>query len=243
LVVLVVLLSRSGWRGEVAVIASICAYASFFRSYWFLILLIYLGLRVLTRNGLTRARVIAGVALVIVAVTVLSPLVLGTPIQDVREEINVGRLGSPEAQTAIWAPDFGLGVAGDVLENITVLAGLVVPGDLLLQGSPEYVLYFVAIAVVWVLFARSVFVGSDRILDGRPAVQADTQIVRAALLTVAFLTTQGFFEPDYGSYLRHLTPMLVLVIAAVVGHPRSVFVTVAPAVDRPDTVPSPHRGD
>lgn len=241
-VVLVVLLSGSGWRGEVAVIASICAYASFFRSYWFLILLIYVGLRVLTMNALTRARVITGAVFVTAAVTVLSPLVLGMPIQEVREEINVGRLGSPDAQTAIWAPEFGLGVAGDALENITVLAGLVVPVDLLLQGSPEYVLYFVAIALVWVLFARSVFVGCDRILDGRPAGEADTQIVRAALLTVAFLTTQGFFEPDYGSYLRHLTPMLVLVIVTVVGHPRSVFVAVAPAVDRPETVQPPHRG-
>lgn len=242
-VVLVVLLSRAGLGGEAAVIASMCAYAYFFRGYWFLVLLIYLGLRVLTMNALTRGRVIAGVVLVTAAVTVLSPLALGMPIQDVREEINVGRLGSPDAQTAIWAPEFGLGVAGDALENITVLAGLIVPVDLLLEGSPEYVLYFTAIAVVWGLFARAVFVGTDRILDGRPAGQADTQVVRAALLTVAFLTTQGFFEPDYGSYLRHLTPMLVLVIVTVVGHPRSVFVAGTPAADRPEAVQPPHRGD
>jgi hypothetical protein len=29
----------------------------------------------------------------------------------------------------------------------------------------------------------------------------------------AVLTVQAIFEPDYGSYLRHLTPMLPLILA------------------------------
>lgn len=228
-VILVVLLAPPGWRGELAIIATVCAYAYFLRTYWFLVLLIYLGLRVLTATKLHRSRVVTGIVVVVVGVTVLSPIVLGTDIQNVRESVNLSRLGDPDASTAIWAPEFGLGQAGDVMENAALLAGLVVPVDLLLQGSPEYVVYFVVIVCVWGMFARAVFFGCGRILDGRSTGRGDPQVVRAALLAVAFVTTQGFFEPDYGSYLRHLTPVLLLVIVAVVGHPRSVFLARAPS--------------
>lgn len=223
LVVLVVLLAAPGWRGELAIIATVCSYAYFLRSYWFLVLLIYLGLRLLTAVRLHRSRVLVGLVVVLAAVTVLSPIVLGTPVQDIRESVNLSRLGTPDASTAIWAPEFGLGQAGDVVENAALLAGLVVPVDLLRLGSPEYALYFLVIVSVWAVFARSVFFGRGRIFDGRPTDRADPQVLRAALLAVAFVTTQGFFEPDYGSYLRHLTPVLLLIIVAVVGHPGSVF--------------------
>jgi hypothetical protein len=223
LVALAVLLAPPTRQGEAVVLASIAVYATFLREYWWLILAVYLGLRALTARRLYRRWVLVGVVGVVVGVTVLAPAVLGVEIQDIRETVNQGRELSPDASTAISAPEVGFGVAGDVVENLALLGALVVPVPLLTLGSLHYALYFAAILMVWVMFARSVFVGRHRVLDGGPTANADPRTLRAALLVLAVLTTQGFFEPDYGSYLRHLTPVLPLVIAVVVSRPGSVF--------------------
>ena len=235
-VVLVVLLAGPGWRGELAVITVTVAYASFLRSYWFLILAVYLGLRLLTRSALRRRRVLLGVAAVVAGVTLLYPLVAGTDIQSVRDSVNLDRVLSADAATAIAPPQLGLGPLGDVVENGVTLAELLVPLPLLTEGSPVYAVYFLGIGLVWWMYARVVFTGPDRLLDGRPAAAADLRSVRAALFALAVVTTQGFFEPDYGSYLRHLTPVLPLVIAVAVGNARSRFLAPVGAADgRTDT--------
>jgi hypothetical protein len=55
------------------------------------------------------------------------------------------------------------------------------------------------------------------LVDGRPTVEIDDWALRCALLVLAFLTTQSYFEPDYGSYLKHLAPVLPLLVAAAIG--------------------------
>lgn len=222
-VIIVVLLARPGWRGELTIVATTVLYASFLRSYWFLILAVYLGLRVLTSGALRRRRVVFGVAAVVAGVTVLSPLLLGMDISSVRESVNLDRALSADATTAISSMQLGPGLLGDVLGNAVTFVELVVPVPLLTEGSPVYAAYFLGIALIWGMYVRSTFLGPGRLFDGRPAAQADLRTVRAALFALAVVVTQGFFEPDYGSYLRHLTPVLPLVIAATVGRAGSRF--------------------
>lgn len=239
-VVLVVLLSRRGLGGEFSIVVAVSTYAYFFRGYWFLILAVYLGLRVLTAPELRRRRVVLGIGAVVAGVTLLSPWVLGAGIQSVRESVNLGRLLSADATTAISAPEVGLGPFGDVVENAVTFLGLVVPVPLVAEG-PVYLVYAAAILLLWWMFARSVFFGGGRLFDGRPAAEADTRTLRAALFVLAVVTTQGFFEPDYGSYLRHLTPVLPLVIAVVIGRPGSTFLV--PVDEDEATTTHPTEGD
>ena len=222
-VVLVVLLARPGLVGELGIVAAVAAYASLFREYWFLILVVYLALRLVTLTATRRRRVLGSVVAVVAGTTLLAPAVLGTDIQGIRDGVNLDRVLSSDAATAISSPEYGLGMVGDIIENVVTLVELALPVPLLLQGSPVYAMYFAGILLVWAMFARSVFMGPGRVLDGDRASRADIRTLRAALFAVAVLTTQGFFEPDYGSYLRHLTPVLPLVIAAVVGRPGSLF--------------------
>lgn len=237
-VVIVVLLAGRGWRGELAIVVTTAAYASSLRSYWFLILAVYLGLRVLTARALTRRRLVLGAAGVLVGVTVLAPLLLGQDIQAVRESVNLDRVLSTDAATAISSLDLGLGLLGSVVENVVTFLELLVPVPLLAQGSPVYAAYFLGIVLIWGMWAWSTMVGPGRLLDGRPAAEADLRSVRTALFAFAVVLTQGFFEPDYGSYLRHLTPVLPLVIAATVGRAGSRFMTPLPT----SSAPSPQAG-
>jgi hypothetical protein len=168
-------------------------------------------------------RVVFTVAAVIAGVTVLAPWVLKADIQSIRNSINVTRILSADATTAIATPDLGLGVFGDVLENLALCVQLIVPIPLLAQGSLLYVFYAVAIFALWASFAWSTGHGPLRVFDGRPALRSDVHVVRAALFVVAVVVTFSFFEPDYGSYLRHLTPMLPLIIVATFARVGSPF--------------------
>jgi hypothetical protein len=217
LVVLVVLTARPGLSGEVAIIGATSLYALTLRSYWALILVTYLALRLVTAKALRRRAVVAAVACVVAGVTLTSPVVLGQSIQSFRESVNLDRVLSGDATTSLAAPDVGGGVVGEVLENLILLVELVVPVPLALIGSPQYAVFAVAIGALWFVFGRAVFFGGGHLFDGRPTGTADVRIVRAALFSVAVLTTQCLFEPDYGSYLRHLTSVLPLLIAATLG--------------------------
>jgi len=220
LVVLVVLTARPGLVGELSIVGATALYAYSLRSYWALILLVYVGLRVLTARGLRPRTVVIAVVCVIAGVTLTAPAVLGQSIQAFREGVNLDRVLSADATTAISAPQVGGGVFGEVVENLVLFAELVVPVPLALIGSPQHALFAVAIAGLWIVFGRALFVGSSRFFDGRPARAKDVRTVRAALFSIAVLTTQCLFEPDYGSYLRHLTAVLPLLIAATVGAAR-----------------------
>jgi hypothetical protein len=82
-----------------------------------------------------------------------------------------------------------------------------------------YLGYLVLIMCIWLLFGRAVFGTRRGLLTSGQDTRGtpDTRPLRWAMVVIAFLTTQSFFEPDYGSYLKHLSPVLPLLIAATIG--------------------------
>jgi hypothetical protein len=75
-----------------------------------------------------------------------------------------------------------------------------------MKGS-QYVLYAVGIFAVWMTLLVTTVRGWKRLS------QKDRHGVHLGLSVLwAMLTVQAIFEPDYGSYLRHLTPMLPLIL-------------------------------
>jgi hypothetical protein len=213
-VIAIALFAPAGVLGELAVVAVICGYAAYFRSYWYLILVIYLALRAVTRLRPTGQRVIAVVVVVIGLATLLAPLVLHQNMQEFREAVNLAREDLPSTATMITPPHVGAGPLADSLENLLTLAALIVPLPLAALGSPLYLIYTLVIMFVWGLFGRVAFVGRPHVFDGSQR-EHDDRVLRWSLLVVAFVTTQGFYEPDYGSFLRHLTPILPLILAVV----------------------------
>ena len=199
-VVLLILKAAPSPRGTAWVLVGLALYADLFRSYWYIVLVLFVVFALAARVVPRRLVLVLGPPLALVLIGLGTWLVLHEGADFARLQVNAGRNGSVDAQTLI--PEY-LHIAqpwSGILNSLIVLLTILVPVPLLLKGSPYYVAATVLFVAVWGLFLWSAW--SSR----RPSATA----TRAALIVVAVLTTQSLFEPDYGSVLRHLTPLLAL---------------------------------
>jgi hypothetical protein len=198
-------------QGIVLTALLLLLYGLFARTYWVAIVLAWVG----TLWLITRSRRRAWVLFIAVTATVLIvvawiTLVQGYPLDYYRDGSNVIRIPSGDADTAIRSPlsgtdGFPLGLASYL---ITALA-LLVPVPLAFIG-PQYAVYAVAIITIWLFHIRTgiaLLRGSTGERDRRRA-----WTLALWLLPVFVFLVLVAFEPDYGSYLRHLTPMLPLML-------------------------------
>ncbi|NYJ05859.1 hypothetical protein [Petropleomorpha daqingensis] len=200
-IALAVIALPSNPAGNVTLALIFVGYALTFRSYWFLILAISIGLIVLRRRLRTPARMLLLLVAVLVTASLIYASLYGVDIRDVRDAINADRLGSADAQSAISSFLTGGGVAGGAINACLELLFLVAPIPLALTGGPLYA----GIAVLLAAFWMTVFL-AVRKLGRTPS--ADPRLWRASAVLLACVVVQSLFEPDYGSALRHLTPFL-----------------------------------
>ena len=188
--------------GDVAFVATVCLYGGFIRQYWLIIAALYVGLRLLSRMRRPMWIVaFIGVAVLVMAVGV--SVVMHMNLNSFRQM--VAQYNSAYAQTAIkdYIPVNGpVGGAANALLTLMLLA---VPIPLILTGSPVYLVFAAMMIVLWLTLFTTV---RDRMRLG--LFSADVRSARAAALLLATLPTLAIFEPDYGSYIKHLTPLLPL---------------------------------
>ncbi|MDN3310452.1 hypothetical protein QWJ90_05885 [Microbacterium oryzae] len=217
-VALLVLLPAKIWWDAVAVVAMF-AYAFFFRDYWAIVAVMYLAIRViLIRQVRVRYLVVAG-SMAAVAIGLAFFFALGVDPNHFRTAVQ----GHLEANTLIVPLEpFAqpLGGAADVFLNYWLLyVPVLLP---FLAGAPYVVvvLGFVLVKVLPLYAARS------RVRW--PASREGARVRRALALILAFSVVQAVFEPDYGSALRHFTPLMALGLVVLQGA-RSGHVRSAPA--------------
>ena len=97
----------------------------------------------------------------------------------------------------VWNPLDG------VLNNLITTFFLVVPVPLLILLKPYYVASALLMTTLWTCFLA----GYVKLLHGR-----DVWARRAFAVMAGFLIVQGVFEPDFGSALRHLVPMIPMLL-------------------------------
>lgn len=203
----VCLLAPQRPHGEVYVFVTISIYATCFRSYWLLVLAVYVALRLADRFSRRRWLTILLPVVVILLAAIAYSAATGFAIDNARVLSNSIRLDSPDARTMIneWVslPQ----PWGSVVNIPLTLVLLVVPIPLLALGSAYYIAIALLLACMW----GAVITAYLR----RPATGAGVLATRSLILLLAFLSTQAIFEPDYGSALRHLSPLLPLVAAGV----------------------------
>ena len=202
LVVLTLVLVPTNAAGEFFFVVVACLYAAVIREYWFIITALYLCMR-----GLLRLRrpvwiaVFTGSAVLILAIGV--SVVMHVDLNSFRQA--VAQKDNLYSQTAIqeYIPVRGpLGAAANALVTLVLLA---VPAPLIITGSPVYLVFAVVMAVLWWRLFATVREGMRQRL-----FRADVRVARACALLLATLPTLAIFEPDYGSYIKHLTPLLPL---------------------------------
>ena len=197
------------WSAAI-LLSSLLLYAYFVRTYWFLIAALSL-IVVTALQRLGRRAFVFVPPLLVLAVGLAFHLALGVNSDHFREVLNATRPAGDTTNTLIL-PLVSVDSLGTDLIN-TVLEGvlLVVPIPLLVTLSPGYVLAALGITVMWVWLGREVWAH----LTLPPRHRSFAFAVPAALI-VSLLLTQSFFEPDYGSYLKHLSPLLPVVLYLLV---------------------------
>lgn len=210
-VVFVVLLATPTLRGWLWIALGLLAYAHLFRSYWYIVLALVLGFAFAARFLGRRRTVLLGPVVALVLIGLGTWLVLHAGADFARVQVNAGRQGSVDAATLI--PQY-LHIAqpfSGILDVLMVLVTIVLPIPLLLKATPYYIGAGLVLALAWAVFFTR--------LLGRRTLSVWSS--RAGIVVLALLTTQSLFEPDYGSVVRHLTPLLALVVAVTLDPSRA----------------------
>ena len=241
IVILVLLLPR-GWWAEGLIIASMLGYAAAIRPYWVIIACLYVACRVLLPRVRGLLPVLFLVLLAFISLQVAVNAVFEEPLTFQRIAVNAVRadvnteVGSlivdflpPE--TFLQAPNAFL-----------VFISLVLPWPLLLGGSLTYLVMAFVLCLLWGLVGYSIVRLQREHQPRRPRRSRPVAVsrfaplgeraprtARAVALLLALLIVQAIFEPDYGSYVKHLTPMLPLFCTLLPLRPRAaVFGTGTP---------------
>ncbi|AQQ15082.1 hypothetical protein CGLAU_05555 [Corynebacterium glaucum] len=212
----VLLSAPSHWSGDLLIVASIMLVAGTFRPYWIFLAMAYIALRIVPLKRLTvitlPALLIAGNLACSIAIFVL----LGQSPDFFRTSVNVDR-GAAEAGTMITRfVDGSAEPFAGALNNLLVMLTMVFPVPMLLLGSLYYLVNTVLFISLWGFAFLRLFLRKFE----RPVLAH-----RLIALLSGFLVSQGLFEPDYGSALRHLTPFIPLILALWMinfGNPREL---------------------
>jgi hypothetical protein len=206
LVALFITLSGRLWQ-EAGWLGLCILYASYVREYWFLVVVLYVVFRLFLRRIHNMRQLVVGWLLVIGAVTVVFNYLLGHSVTYFRTTTNDSLI--TDRATEIVDPVASSAVPLQWLNVVIVVVLLLMPVVLLTAGSALHVLSALSLAALWTLILLSIY----RYLRHR--VVRDVIVERAFALLIAFVTVQSLFEPDYGSYLRHLIPLLPLALVVV----------------------------
>lgn len=203
-IVLLAVLPGGRWRWPVLTGGAIVAYALTFRTYWFVVLAVWLALQVVLIKRPKPAWL--GAALLVGAVLIAAGagIALGGSADSIRASSNEYRIGSTDASSLISPFIPGGTFLTGVLNAPLLLLALLVPIPLVLKGGAYFLVLAAAITAFWV---RTV-VAAQRSVRARPGSGERS----CTALLLAFVVVQALFEPDYGSALRHLTPLLPIAV-------------------------------
>jgi hypothetical protein len=174
------------------------------RPYWLIVLSLFamsyvLSLRVKKINPLH-------ISTLLVAAFYVLPIYFSYSqhyeLEEIRSGLNLARLDSDVAQTAITAPlDFRQPEL-QFLNLVWVFSCFVVPIPLLLTSKMIHVVF-----AGFIFYLAMVVISTINFWNSKAM---DDYIFLASHLMLSYIITQAIFEPDFGSFLRHLTPLLLL---------------------------------
>lgn len=222
LLVLLLMTTPRHFGAELCFVAAAVGYGALFRPYWFFVAAFYIIWRILltkTRNPLW---MVAAAAVLYWLLELTFRNVLGQGLTAFREAVNDSREGLPVASLIV--DPLGTDMSSMVPSALLLLLGLIVPVQLFLSGSPFHILSGAMIALLWITALTGILrakrgpcAGAEQGIPARTKMASNRSLraTRAAALLLAVVLVQAIFEPDFGSYLKHLTPLLPLFLPLV----------------------------
>lgn len=171
-------------------------YAYFFRMYWLLVISSFWVIKLYFIKSIPR--LIIAIVGFFFTIALLFELVLGISLSSFRDAANMIRT-EDEAQTMIQTYITGEAFVTEGFNAIVTLFFLIIPIPLFLFLKPFYVLMFFLIAFIFYYFFKFL----------RKNIE-DISYQNVYSLIISMLLVQSLFEPDFGSFLRHLSPFYPL---------------------------------
>lgn len=205
LVVLMLLFpsAKQSMRAEVIWCVALLAYGASVRSYWLIVIAIYIVLRVSLRVWSPVRVLVVLTPILFVGLSVAFRSVLGVDLHHFRNIVLEGLAVLPGS--AIEIPLAPTSVVNDVVNAFWSVLVLVLPYPLLGSGLSQLPAA-IYIGGFWCLLISRIRVGS--------AVRS-TDHSRRWSLAFAYLIVLSLFEPDYGSYLRHLVAVVPVLLPMI----------------------------
>lgn len=219
LMVVLLLLITPKWRAaEVFFLAACVTYAVFVRPYWGIVAILYLFWRFVLPRIRNPFMILGLIVAIYAAIEFVFVIYVGESLSSERQSVNVFR-SSQDVGTLIVPPIPISGIlAGPAA--VVMFACLVFPVQLVLDGGISHQISAAIIVSLWTVAAWGairLFAAGES--SGRQQAGADAsrnlRARRAVALLLAFVMVQALFEPDYGSYIKHLTPLLPLFLTLV----------------------------
>nr|WP_306630210.1 hypothetical protein [Arthrobacter ulcerisalmonis] len=208
-IVAIAMIRRSAWWVDLTLVSCMLLCATFFRSYWFMVAAFYLGFRWLLHKLSPALALLVGAAVGLGILSVAFTLLMGVDLDHYRILVNDGRTDGADAQTAIKPLIESAGVVGGYINALAVLFSFFLPLSLVLKGQIFYLVIVAFLLMLWIFLFRALGQLSDK------SVRLPQSQVRGIALLFAFTVVQAVFEPDYGSYVRHLAPLLPIMLSAI----------------------------
>lgn len=205
---------------ELVFIVLAILYAIWFRPYWAIIAALYVGWRYWLRK---ERRVTTSVLVVILVYAVLQlifAIFVGTSLTATRTAVNDSRMN--EDVGSLISDPLPSTPLLMVPNALLLLLSLIVPVPLLLKQSVFHLISGLMIAFIWIASLTQIFGTRQKAVRGlgsspltSVAAGRCLRAARASALLISVVCVQAIFEPDFGSYLKHLTPLMPLFIALV----------------------------
>ncbi|VVO03213.1 hypothetical protein [Pseudomonas fluorescens] len=201
--------SKRGLPGLIAWSFIALAYAFFFRTYWFLLIAMFWGIYIVFRFSRSVAVLIAAIPIALFALAVFFVFYLGVDLDSYRTLVNDVRIesGDEDARTMILPWVQGGGVLTGWLNSFITWITLMVPLPLFLLFSPYHMLISVLISILFYKFWKAALLEFHS--------KKSPEKAACFSLVISFTALQCIFEPDYGSYVKHLSPFFPMIVYAI----------------------------
>lgn len=185
---------------DLSILFAILAYGILLRNYWILILALYISNTLIYLKFRKKIAIIAFSTCYLLALSFFFESYLGIHLTAYRDQVNLTRVSdtatiitnyiSPTSPITAWANAM-----------ITWLL-IILPLPLLTIGEARHFISFFIISFVFFTIFRHFL------------KEQNPKKVKILIFIISYTFIQSIFEPDYGSVLRHLSPLLILIIYA-----------------------------
>lgn len=202
-------LARYGLFGIIVWCALALLYAAYFRAYWFIMIPMFLGMYWIFRVANKPIFLILATPIALLSLSLAFSAFLGLDLDNFRTSVNDVRIdaGDNNARTMILPWIAGGGPIISWLNSCITWVTLMFPIPLFLLLSPYYLLIAGLISVLFYKSWGSFF----KILVNK----SKPDLAACSALIISFTAIQSIFEPDYGSYVRHLAPLYPIIFYVI----------------------------